>query len=88
MCLNALLWSQEELLASKTKSQNAVAELEALVTQLGSAAAEEASQAVTAAVDAEKAQHAKALEELEAAKVAQLMSPYTQCPNAGPHGPS
>ena len=62
-------WPQAELLASKTKAQNAVAELEALVTQLGNAAAEEASQAVTAAVEAEKAEHAKALEELQAAKV-------------------
>ena len=63
---------QAELLASKTKAQNAVAELEALVTQLGIAAAEEASQAVTAAVEAEKAGHAKALEELQAAKVHSL----------------
>ena len=63
---------QAELLASKTKAQNAVAELEALVTQLGTAAAEEASQAVTAAVEAEKAEHAKALEELQAAKVHSL----------------
>ena len=74
------LWMQSELLACKVKSQNAVAELETLVTLLGSAVADETSLAVAAALESEKAQHAKELEELQPAKVLWQLPAVPACP--------